>query len=274
MKISKTHELWHMDIHAVSADSWSKLSLTELKKTYESYNEIRLFLENKSFIKGKKFIEIGCATGELYRYLKAFHREFQYFGFDISEPAIRRAKEKYPQGNFFLNEEDLSDIISKNLSPSVVFERDVNPHQPNPFELLAKVISIPTEAAILRLRTRDRGETVLDPQLSCKWHYSKWAPYMVLNIDECIEKIRQTVHFEALYIVKHYQQLGGHHSRFLPKECYYPETGTAETAIYIRLAKEEILNPEIIIRERVDGNPKFSLLDRATGIIERRILRK
>ena len=93
MRISTTHEAWHQEVHAVHFDAWYKLSTRELQKAYESVNEVRLFLENKSFIKGREFVEIGCATGELYRYMKAFHPEFQYRGFDISEPAILRAKE-------------------------------------------------------------------------------------------------------------------------------------------------------------------------------------
>ena len=274
MKISKTHEAWHEDIHAVFFDAWYNLPLKQLKKRCESFNEVRLFQENKPFIKGKRFVEIGCATGELYRYLKAFHPEFQYLGFDISEPAIRRAKEKYPQGNFSLCEEDLSDVMRQNLSPSVVFERNVVVHQPNPFEFLSKIITIPNEAVILRLRTRDQGETVLDPELSCQWYHSKWVPYMVLNIDECIEKIRQTVNFEALYIVKNYQQLGGHTNRFLPKECYYPETGTAETAIYIQLAKNKVSNPKIVISERADSIVYYTLVGRGLQIIRSRLLKK
>lgn len=275
MKGSKTHEAWRLDVHAEFFDAWYHLSLRELKKRCESFNEVRLFLENnKSFIKGRKFVEIGCATGELYRYLKAFHPEFQYFGFDISQPAIKRARDKYPQGNFSVCEEDLSDIMRQNLSPSVVFERNVVVHQPNPFDFLSKIIAMPNEAAILRLRTRDKGETVLDPDLSCQWHYSKWVPYMVLNIDECIEKIKQTVNFEALYIVKNYQQLGGHNNRFLPKECYYPETGTAETAVYIQLAKNKVSNPEIVISERADSKVHYTLVDRGFQIIRNRILKK
>jgi len=274
MKISKTHEAWHQDVHAVHFDVWHKLSLRELKKTYQSFNEIRLFLENKSFIKGKTLVEIGCATGELYRYMKAFHPEFQYSGFDISEPAIRRAKEKYPHGDFSVCKEDLSDIIGQNLSPSVVLERNIVAHQPNAFEFLSKIISIPTEVAIFRLRTRDKGETVLDPDLSCMWHYSKWVPYIVMNIDECIEKIKQTVNFEALFIVKNYQQLGGHNSRFLPKECYYPETGTAETAVYVQLANSKVSNPKIVISERADSNPHFTLFEIALRIIRNRIFKK
>ena len=274
MKISKTHEAWQEDVHAEFFDAWYKMSLRELKKRCESFNEVRLFVENKPFIKGKEFVEIGCATGELYRYLRAFHPEFQYSGFDVSEPAIRRAREKYPQGNFSLCEEDLSDVISQNLSPSVAFERNVVVHQPNPFDFLSKIITMPSEAAILRLRTRDKGETVLDPALSCQWHYSKWVPYMVLNVDECIEKIKQTVNFEALYIVKNYMQLGGHNNRFLPKECYYPETGTAETAMYIQLAKNNVSSPKIVISQRTDSEMHYTLLDRGFHIIWNRMPKK
>ena len=76
---------WQASEHSKAFDVWSKLTLGELKKTFESFNEIRLFnnYAMASVSESKTFVEIGCATGELYRYLHHFHPEYDYFGFDI-----------------------------------------------------------------------------------------------------------------------------------------------------------------------------------------------
>ena len=51
-------------------DSISKLPNFFLKIYYERYSEMKLFKKNINYISGNKLFEIGCATGELYRYLK------------------------------------------------------------------------------------------------------------------------------------------------------------------------------------------------------------
>ena len=266
----KLYEAWQKPTHAEIFDGWSNLSLRALRKTYESFNEINLFINNQSLIKEPEFIEIGSATGELYRYMKAFYPRFQYYGFDVSKTAIKRAKEKYPNGNFFVCKEDLSDIYNHCKSPAVVFSRDVVPHQIEPFEFLLKLVSIPNEAVILRIRTKDKGESVLDPELSCVWYCQKWIPYMVLNINETIELIKKEVAFSSLLILKNYQQLGGWYNRYLPKDCYYPETGTAETAIFIKLTRKKISNPIIKIESRVDSRPNLTIVDKSISFLKRR----
>ena len=72
----KLYEAWQKPTHAEIFDGWSNLSLRALRKTYESFNEINLFINNQSLIKEPEFIEIGSATGELYRYMKAFIQDF------------------------------------------------------------------------------------------------------------------------------------------------------------------------------------------------------
>ena len=140
------------------------------------------------------------------------------------------------------------------MSPAVVLARDVVLHQPNPFEYLSQILSLAKEVTILRIRTRDQGTTVLDPELSCQRYNNNWVPYMILNIDESIEVICRTIPVKQLFIVKHYTQLGGWHNRFLPKDCYYPETGTAETAIYIERSEDIHSQPEITISSRRDSD--------------------
>jgi hypothetical protein len=240
---SNLRKAWQESVHADFFDARARFTLRTLRRAYENFNEFRLFLEHKRDIRGRMFVEIGCATGELYRYLSGYHPEFNYYGFDISEPGIERAVEKYPDGRFAVCKPDLSDLIAAELKPAVVWARDVVLHQPDPFDYLSRLLPISNEVTILRLRTRDRGATVHDPELSCQLHYKSWVPYIVLNVEEAIETITRAIPVQKMIIMKSYVQLGGWHNRYLPKDCYYPETGTAETAIYIVRSKNDNTNP-------------------------------
>lgn len=259
MTEQKLREAWQEPIHADFFDARARHSLRLVRRVYENFNEFRLFFENKEYIRGRHFVEIGCATGELYRYLRRYHPEFSYRGFDISRPAIERAIQKYPDGQFDVCEPDLSDVMTANLNPAVVWARDVVLHQPDPFEYLSRLLQISKEVTILRLRTRDKGATVRDAELSCQWHCNHWVPYMVLNVDEAIETICQAVPVKRMVIMKSYVQLGGLHHRFLPKECYYPETGTAETAVLLVRSEDARTNAEIVISSRKEPDNVYPL---------------
>jgi len=54
-------------------------------------------------------------------------------------------------------------------------------------------------------------------------------------------------------------QLGGYNSRYLPKECYYPQTNTAETAVLIEKANNSDKKEKIIIEEQIDGHGSFGV---------------
>lgn len=258
------HAAWQAPAHSETFDIWADLPVSALRKTYESFNEMRLFVHALPNIQGNEFVEVGCATGELYRYLKYFRPRFQYTGFDISDAAICRAKEKYPDGRFFLCGADVSDLGMSSATcrrPAVLFSRDVVHHQPSALDFLAGLVTIPSEAAFLRIRTRDRGPSVLDPHLSCQLTYQKWVPYIVLNIDEVIQTVVKARPVESLHIYKNHQVLGGRYGRFLPKACYEPETGTAETALYIRFSEERKTDTRIVMESLPDARPAYSFLD-------------
>lgn len=103
---------------------------------------------------------------------------------------------------------------------------------------------------------------MLDPENLCQWHYGRWVPNMVMNSDEIIKSIRAKVPVESLYVIKKYIQLGGHVGRYLPKDCYYLETGTAETAICIKLSEKQTVDPKIVIEVNNDSNTHLSVFDR------------
>lgn len=254
MSEQQLRQAWQEPTHAETFDAWAAFGVSRLRSVFESFNEVRLFLENKQEIRGRDFIEVACATGELGRYLSYYHPEFHYRGFDISRPAIERARRKYPDRQYDLCNPNLSDVMASNLRPAVVWARDVVHHQPDPLKYLTTLLAISSEVTVLRIRTRDQGTSVLDPELSCQWHYNHWVPYIILNIDEVVAWICKAIPVEKILIVKRYIQLGGVHNRFVPKDCYYPETGTAETSLYIVHAEQAKGDPEIVVSCREDSD--------------------
>ena len=68
--------------------------------------------------------------------------------------------------------------------------------------------------------------------------------------------ILKTVPTSEIVIYRHHMVLGGQYNRFVPKELYYPDTGTAESAVGI--LKRTAQPGTVVIRDRVDQNPSFT----------------
>ena len=259
--ISET-DAWKDKTHAKVFDYLHKLPTYIVKRHYETFNEGRLLKCYMNEIEGNVFFEIGCATGELYRYITKYMTRFKYHGFDISDPAIQRAKEKYPNGEFTLLTNGFGDLIENHGKPDVVWCRDVVLHQEQPYEFLEDVIDLATTAAIFRLRTRDNGETVFDSNLSCQFHWDKyWVPYIVLNIDELIKNISKNVEVNRIVVSRSYEVLGGQNYRFLPKELYCTNAGTSETAILVQKGKRKNSEVEVLFSDNQD-RPKLTVVER------------
>jgi len=228
------YDAWKSKDHVQLFDSWSRIPLCVLRDRYERCNEVRLL---NAWLEGRSpnffLLEVGCATGEFYRYFADRYRQATYVGCDISEAAIRRAQEKYASpGRFIHTDEKLVSVAC--LKPDVVFCRDVILHQPAPFDFLHRLYELAHQAVVLRLRTRDEGATETDPEKSCQLNYGVWAPYIVLNCKELVSCLQQFLPPPCcIRLAKHYTVLGGQHARFLPKDCYYPKTATAESALLI-----------------------------------------
>lgn len=257
------HHAWKQKTHASFFDANALLTQSMLNKIYETKNEVRLLNRFKSSAGAKTLMEVGCATGEFFRYIRAKHPSFKYVGFDISPPAIEKAKNKYPETPFFVSSEDVLSTKQHCANPDIVFCKDVVLHQNRPFEFLRNIVSLPKEAIFLRIRTRDQGATVLDPEQSCQRHYDTWVPYMVLNMDEVLEAIKSTRPCQKIVVQKNYMQLGGYEGRFLPKECYVEATGTSETSIYVEFAPAgSNVTPEVTMEAVSDSRPDFSIFER------------
>ncbi|MDP3702761.1 MAG: class I SAM-dependent methyltransferase [Candidatus Omnitrophota bacterium] len=229
---------WQHPAHAVQFDGRAHLDLRNLIRNYEAFNDVRLLNERVERSRAFELLEVGCATGEFIRYLRAKFPLVHYIGLDVSEPAIARAKAKYPEVPFFVVQADsnLTETLRDlgvTRQPDTVYSKDVVQHQVRPFEFLSSLIEVASEAVILRCRTRDVGTTVLDPERSCQFYEGDWLPYIVLNLQELVEWVRAKVPEGEIVLYRHHMVLGGQHGRFLPKELYRKETGTAETAVGI-----------------------------------------
>jgi 2-polyprenyl-3-methyl-5-hydroxy-6-metoxy-1,4-benzoquinol methylase len=258
-------EAWGDPDHAKVFDYMHAVPDFILKKHYESFSEGRLL---KDFVprsgKGKLY-EVGCATGELYRYLRNNRSDLVYQGFDISEPAVQRARQKYSEGNFHKLTNGFDEIHRNFDQPEVVWCRDVVLHQEDPFTFLDNLIKLAKEAAIVRLRTRDVGATELNTEISCQLHWDKfWVPYIVLNTDEMIRRIEAHADVSKVTICRAYEVLGGHNYRALPKDLYFTAAGTAETALFIQKGPRGSSGFDVSYQDPGKSDrPQYTLAERA-----------
>lgn len=268
----KWYSDWQDEEHARHFDQRVALNNRRLTLHFDSFNDVHLLNERLDRSREISLLEVGSATGEFYRYLRSRYPKLRYTGIDLSQPAVLRAQEKYPEGRFHVSDPRKS--LWENLEgigvagrPEVLYSKDVLHHQTDPFGFLSELLAVPSEILILRTRTRDRGETVLDPECSCQYHYNGWMPYLVLNLKELIGQIQGQVPEGELVVYRNHIVLGGWQKRFLPKECYLPETGTAETAIGVFLKTQR---PGVVsLQDRKDLNLVYPLWDRIADRLTR-----
>lgn len=259
---TKWYADWQSKDHARVFSGRQALGGRNLVRNYESFNDVRLLNERLDPSRKVTLLEVGCATGEFYRYLRIKYPRVEYYGIDISRPAIAEAQEKYPRARFFLNDANMKmvDAIQQlNIprNPEVVYAKDVVHHQIDPWDFLTQLLHVASEVLILRVRTRDVGQTVLEPDLSCQYHYNGWMPYIVMNLQELTDRITDQRPKCELVLYRSHVVLGGRENRFLPKECYLPETGTAETAVGVFLKTEH--PGRVSVEDRKDQNVRYTL---------------
>lgn len=263
------YDAWKSKAHVEHFDLWSRVPLFVLQDRYERFNEVQLL---NAYLRASSspcsLLEVGCATGEFYRYLKSRHPNMRYTGCDISEVAIKRANAKFQAAGapFILTDESLGTVAS--IKPDVVFCRDVILHQPDPYVFLQRLYTMAGKLLILRLRTRDVGPTESDPQKSCQLNYGQWAPYMILNCKELLGALHQFSPLPSEIVLrKHYMVLGGHHLRYLPKDCYLDETKTAESALLVAKGSLEssVSVTESVAKEELRLHPVNRIIARLYG---------
>ena len=252
---------WQHEAHRRVFDVRAPLNARNLVRNFEAYNDVRLLRERVAPDRALTLRELGCATGEFFRYTRLRFPRITYEGLDVSKPAIACAREKYPAAACFVVDpaKPLADNAQRlGLAPQaeIVYAKDVLQHQVDPFGFLAAVIEHASEAAILRCRTRDIGATERDPERSCQYHYDGWMPYIVINLQELVEAIRAQVPMAEIAILRHHMVLGGQHNRFVPRELFESRSGTAETAIGI--FKRTTQPGLVTVQDRADGRPRYT----------------
>jgi SAM-dependent methyltransferase len=244
---------WADRTHAEVFDGLHIFPPSLLRMHYEGFNEGRLLAQYAQTVQGTRFYEVGCATGELYRYIRSYHQRFEYHGFDISEPAIARARQKYPDARFNHYHGDLARLREEVGETDVVWCRDVVLHQSRPLEFLDRLIELTRDTLVLRLRTRDSGATVTDTRQSCQLHWDRhWVPYIVLNTEEMLERISSHGDVGRIVVARSYEVLGGHNYRYLPKELYFSSARAAETAVLVQKRPRPAAGVEVIYMDRQD----------------------
>lgn len=263
---------WQNRKHASNFDARSRLDAANLFRDYESFNDVLLLNERLDPSRKYSLLEVGCATGEFYRYLRLKHPDVVYRGFDISAPAIELAKAKYAQGDFWITDPSLplsaqGGKIGMIQAPDIIYSKDVVIHHTDPFGFISQLLEYASHMLVMRLRTRDQGPSELNPDLSCQYHYSGWMPYMVLNLDEVIRLIQKHSPRAEVVVFRNHMVLGGQNARFLPKDCFLPATGTSETAIGV--FKETTRPGEVAVLDRADARPRYNLKHRLTRLIQK-----
>lgn len=250
---------WEQSCHVSNYDRTLKLGTSALVKLFDSYNDVQLLrktLARKTAQQRQlRLVEIGCATGELYRYLRHTFPDVEYIGADISHTALARAREKFPDAHFHTIGSGIEEL--KAYQPNIVFCRDVMLHQDDPMEFFRMVLVLRSDTLVLRTRSKDVGATEWDKEKSCQKYGNKWAPYIVINIRDIIQEIKKTaIGCRSITIVKDYEILGGRNDRYLPKDCYFSETGTANVSMCLEfesgLYEQE---PQIIVSQRQERAP-------------------
>ena len=248
---------WDSDSHKNEFDFWNKHTDLYFNYLYGSFSEQQYLLEAAKIIDKPEIVDIGSATGTTYRFLRNIigASNFLYKGIDLSSSAIERARSLYPEANFLKsNGESPYEILR--LRSDIVYSRDTIFHQENPYEFLDQLLEITKRFLIIRVRTRDNGETEFDFSKSCQIHYdSFWMPYIVLNIEELISHIKKNNNVVKVKINRSYDVLGGHNNRSLPKDLYFKKSGTAETSMMIELdSSKQDGNIELIYDDKIQGH--------------------
>ncbi len=227
------YEAWMQRGHPDLMGSWDRYSTTRLVKLCDRFNECQLFRAIVGDTDCLTISDVGCATGRYYRYFRKTWPFLEYKGFDISDVAIEEAGGRFPKGSFTVFDGNVKSLPE--IASDIVWSRDVVHHQTNPGEFLSDLYDVAGKYLILRVRTREVGSTVFDASQSCQYTYGRWVPYVVYNTSELVDLIRSfrpapmkiTVRMNPII-------LGGLYGRYVPKELYYPERGTAETAVLIQ----------------------------------------
>ena len=256
-KLDNNYAGWDTQSHAKTFDLWNRKSGPEFDFYYGAFSENQYLVDAVKGLTDPTLCDVGCATGTTLRHLRrrVGTSGYSYTGIDLSGTAITRAKSLYPGADF---RQVLPGPIREGLGRGydVVFSRDTVLHQTDPYGFLGQLLELTDKTLIVRLRTRDQGDSVIDHSLSCQMHYdAHWMPYIVLNIDELLAWFAASGLVTQITLNRSYEVLGGMNYRFLPKELYQTEAGGAETSLRIELGTPlDGAAPKIVYDKALQGH--------------------
>ncbi|MGV8952792.1 MAG: class I SAM-dependent methyltransferase [Cypionkella sp.] len=258
MTLGNQYEGWNTKSHLQTFNVWNRQSDIQFNFAYGNFAEQRYLRSAVGGLAKPTVLDVGCATGTTYRFLRnnVGLEGFDYLGLDLSEPAVEQAKSLYPKATFVAKDrQPLAEYLPKRHD--IVFSRDTILHQTSPYEFLTDLLSAAEKVLIVRLRTRDNGDTVLDTELSCQMHYDQyWMPYIVLNTDELVAFLQSNTAVRRITMNRSYEILGGQNYRYLPKDLYFTSAGGAETAVMIELDRTEqpAAPAEVVYENALEGH--------------------
>ncbi len=223
---------WGGDEYVGYFDGEVRLQGRDLIWEWERKHSVRLLHEVVH--NATSLLEVGYATGEFYRYLRLVNPAIQYTGIDISDTAHQVASQRHPEADFRLGD---CLALSEHVEGSyeVLYSRDVVHHTGDPFRALASMYGIVTRGMAVELRTRDRGETIVD--ISRSYQIARGDnkyQYTLINLDELIDFFRDRQEAQGrIKVIRQYMALAGSFGRVLPPDCADPATGTAISSILV-----------------------------------------
>lgn len=226
------YDAWQGESHARMFGVWDSAPVSRLMKFCDQFNDFHMYRDIVGRSECQTLLDVGCATGRFFRYFQKTWPGMSYRGIDISESAIEYASSTFPSGDFQTFNGDLTTVAG--MESDLVFCRDVVHHQIDPLKFITDLYSISRKYIIIRMRTRESGETVFEPTQSCQYTNENWVPYMVFNRFELTDFIRSLSPApKRVDIVRSPMVLGGRSGRYLPRELYLQESGGSETSLLI-----------------------------------------
>jgi ubiquinone/menaquinone biosynthesis C-methylase UbiE len=226
------YDAWQGEAHTRMFGAWDHAPVSRLMKFCDQFNDFHMYRDVVGRSECRTLLDVGCATGRFFRYFQKTWPGMSYRGIDISESAIEYASSTFPLGNFQTFNGDLTTV--NGMESDLVFCRDVIHHQTDPRKFLTDLYRISQKYLVIRMRTRESGETVFEPTQSCQYTNENWVPYIVFNRQELTDFISSfSPAPKRIDIVRSPMVLGGQSERYLPRELYDPKTGGSETSLLI-----------------------------------------
>ena len=222
-------DAWTSREHLETFSDWSKdLSSYSKYRNRQIYGNLGRCI-NEVIDYSVVINELGVGGGRSLEYFRSLTRDanlqsYDYLGYDIAPECVDHCRTKFGY-NFELVKDD---AIFRPCD--LFFFFDVLVHSADPLKLLERLGASTGKYLCFQTPTRDQGVTEFDVEKSCRLENGVWVPWIVFNLDELLDHLKEQGS-ERFLVLKTYKQFSGGGNRFLPRECFDPRTGSARTAI-------------------------------------------